>query len=267
MDIRTQLLKIPELNTGKLMWNMTAKQVDDYVLKLNAFIDGFPALETQVREALGKVDIASTSKYVRELWEMLVNIAASKLADDCWKHLNEFDNMKFERISSYVNLLLSTMAALSIDIQMAVFRSNADEMGEDTFIPEPDKPATAPITREVKKKTIMAVDDDPDCLNQLKFALKEVPCKIIGVTSGSDAVEISKTQKPDMLVLDIEMPSMDGIVLAKKMRRMGHKCPILFITGKANKEYVVRAVNADASDFILKPIDPDNVVLRICRFL
>jgi DNA-binding response OmpR family regulator len=123
------------------------------------------------------------------------------------------------------------------------------------------------MMREVKKKTIMAVDDDPDCLNMLKFALKEVPCKIIGVTSGEAATEIAKEQKPDMLVLDIEMPSMDGIVLAKKMRRMGHKCPIIFITGKANKEYVVRAVNADASDFILKPIDPDNVVLRICRFL
>jgi CheY-like chemotaxis protein len=266
MDIRKQLLKIPELNTGKLMWNMTAKQVDDYVLKLNAFIDGFPPLETQVREALGKVDIVSISKYVRELWEMLVNIAANKLADDCWKHLNEFDNLKFERIHSYVNMLLSTMAALSIDIQMAVFRSNADD-SDDTYIPEPDKPATEPIIRDVKKKTIMAVDDDPDCLNMLKFALKEVPCKIIGATSGEAAVEISKEQKPDLFVLDIEMPSMDGIVLAKKLRRLGHKCPIIFITGKANKEYVVRAVNADASDFILKPIDPDNVVLRICRFL
>jgi DNA-binding response OmpR family regulator len=48
---------------------------------------------------------------------------------------------------------------------------------------------------------------------------------------------------------------------------MGHAVPIIFITGKANKEYVVRAVNANASDFILKPINPDNVVLRISRFL
>jgi CheY-like chemotaxis protein len=251
------------------MWNMTAAQVDEYVQKLNLYVDGFPALETKLRDALTKVDTVTVAKLVRDLWELLVNVGANKLADECWQHLNEFDSLKYERISSYVNYLLSSMAALSIDLQMAVFRSNAGDAG-DTWIPEPEKPATPPIdyfNREVKKKTIMAVDDDPDCLNMLKFALKEVPCKIIGVTSGEEAVEISKRQKPDLFVLDIEMPNMDGIVLAKKLRRTGYNAPIIFITGKANKEYVVRAVNANASDFILKPIDPDNVVLRISRFL
>jgi CheY-like chemotaxis protein len=266
MDIRTQLLKIPELNAGKLMWNMTAPQVEEYVQKLNVFVDGFPNLETKLRDAMGKLDTATVSKFVRDLWELLVNIGANKLADECWQHLNEFDGTNFERIQSYVNYLLSNMAALSIDIQMAIFRNNAGDM-EDIPLPSPDKPASPPMMREVKKKTLVAVDDDPDCLNMLKFALKEVPCKIIGVTSGDDAVEVSKTAKPDIFVLDIEMPGMDGIVLAKKLRRMGHNVPIVFITGKANKEYVVRAVNANASDFILKPINPDNVVLRISRFL
>jgi len=63
------------------------------------------------------------------------------------------------------------------------------------------------------------------------------------------------------------MPNMDGIELAHKIRDLGHKTPIVFITGNATKEYVSKCVEAGASDFIIKPLNPQYAAGRIKNLL
>jgi FixJ family two-component response regulator len=70
-------------------------------------------------------------------------------------------------------------------------------------------------------------------------------------------------QKPNLFVLDIDMPEMDGIDFALELRKLGYTTPIIFVTGNAAKSYVVKAMAAGAADFIVKPINPQNVVDRI----
>jgi CheY-like chemotaxis protein len=171
------------------------------------------------------------------------------------KHANTFKDLTFEKVNVYVTYLLSTLAALSIDLQMAII-SDEDNTSADT---------AKPSTNEVK--VIMAVDDDSYCLNTLKNALVNVSCNVVCATNGNTALNMLKIYKPDLFVLDIEMPEMDGIKLAGKLRELGHKAPIVFITGNADKSYVLRAINAGSKDFIVKPINAENVAGRLKKFL
>jgi CheY-like chemotaxis protein/HPt (histidine-containing phosphotransfer) domain-containing protein len=255
MDIKDHLQKVPELNPVKYSELKTDAELENYVKELNEFIDSFPVKEAELRAALERQDTAAVSAQILDLYKTLVNIYADELAEECWKHASNFINLKFERINAYVTYFISTMAALSIDIQMALF------MDENKGIME-----QAPASTNAEK-VILAVDDDAFCLDMLKRSLQDVRCKIIGVTNGSAALNILRTQKPDVFVFDIEMPTMTGIELAGKIRSLGFRQPIVFITGNADKNYVISAVRAGGVEFILKPISPQNVVTRISKFL
>ena len=258
MNIRQRLYAIPDLALAKRLQFMTDGQVDSYVELLNSFVETFPEEEAGLKAAMEKRDIKSVIRHLSRIREILASIYADELADECWRRLNSFDRERPEKIEAYVIFLLSTLAALSIDIQMA-FLTERDNNTE---------PARVELTEEASDvKNILAVDDDTYFLDTFKAALKDIPCKIIGVTSGLSALGALKNLTPDLFALDIEMPVMDGIELAKEIRALGHKAPIVFITGNATREYVSKCVSAGASDFIIKPINPQNAVGRISKFL
>ena len=73
--------------------------------------------------------------------------------------------------------------------------------------------------------------------------------------------------KPQLFVLDIDMPEMNGIELAKRLRKQGQNAPIIFLTGNATMEYVKECLQVECSDFIVKPINPQNVASRIKKYL
>ena len=114
---------------------------------------------------------------------------------------------------------------------------------------------------------ILAVDDDPQCLDVFKMAMKDIPCKIIAVTSGAAALDVLNALVPNLFVFDIDMPEMNGLELAAKVRERGSKAPIVFITGNVDKNIVMKALKAGGTDFIYKPINPANVVGRIVKSL
>nr|AGS52071.1 response regulator receiver modulated diguanylate cyclase [uncultured bacterium contig00024] len=251
MDIKERLEKIPELNLKNLLPGMDEKQLDDYVKLLNEFADHFPVKEKEIKSLLDKKDTETVTEHVKELEKLLTGIHADDLAEECAKHVNNFKNLSIDRITTYVNYLLSTLAALSIDLQVAIIV---------------DEKMHAPVSTN-KIKIILAVDDDAFCLDQLKIALSDVQCNLIGATTGGTALNMLRKYKPDLFVLDIDMPGMDGIELAEKIRSLGHKAPIVFITGNADKGYVLKAINAGGADFIVKPINQGNVVGRLKKFL
>jgi CheY-like chemotaxis protein len=81
------------------------------------------------------------------------------------------------------------------------------------------------------------------------------------------ALKFLQNHRPDLFILDIDMPGMDGYELARKIREANQNAPILFLTGNAKKEYVFEAIRVGASDFILKPIDREIVLKRIGKFI
>ena len=74
-------------------------------------------------------------------------------------------------------------------------------------------------------------------------------------------------EKPDICVLDVMMPEMDGFSLAEKIKEAGKNMPIIFLTAKSLKEDIVRGLKIGADDYITKPFDPEILILRLNNIL
>ena len=259
MNMRERLLGVPDLIPAKRLQIMTNVQLDSYAALLHSFVEDFPSHEAEIKNAMEARDIKSITRLLTSLREILIGIHADNLAEECWKRLNSFDEERPDKIEAYVTFLLSTLTALSIDLQMAFYKVDEEESSLASSDGQDNDSGTI--------KSILAVDDDAYSLDTFKAALKDVPCKIIGATSGLSALGVLNKLKPNLFVLDIEMPGMDGITLAAEIRSLGHDGPIIFITGKSTREYVQKCIQAGASDFIVKPINPSDAVNRIKKFL
>jgi CheY-like chemotaxis protein len=88
---------------------------------------------------------------------------------------------------------------------------------------------------------------------------------IIPLQSGLAAVNyIKKNGAPDLLIMDIEMPRMDGVKTVASIRNMGHTdLPVIFLTAKNNRETVLRCREVNAKDYIIKPVIPAYLKTRV----
>jgi len=103
-------------------------------------------------------------------------------------------------------------------------------------------------------KIILAVDDMPEILSFVNSALKNF-YKIIAVPSGKAAINVIKSQQPDLFLLDIDMPEMDGFELIRIIRSTPEfkKTPVVFLTGNSSRDHVTAAMIEGCNDFIVKP--------------
>jgi len=117
-------------------------------------------------------------------------------------------------------------------------------------------------------KKILAVDDMPEVLAAVKGALKS-HYKVFGVTSGATALKFLDAQIPDIFILDIDMPDMDGFELAGLIRAMPDhaKTPILFLTGNSSRERIIRAMEVGGNDFIVKPASHEMLLTKAGKYL
>ena len=259
MSIRERLLGISELNIERMFITIRSSQYDDYIRVLNSFVEDYPKCEAELKSALEQKDYLSYSSRLVAIRDMLIEIHASELAVECQKQINGLVSFKHEKIEAHMNYLLSMLTILSIDIQMAVYKDENEE----------EEAPQAEITNEpeTEQKSILAVDDSTFSLDALKNALKDTEYKLTGVTSGEAALRFLQNHSPDLFILDIEMPGMDGYELAQKIRNCGNKAPVIFLTGNATKEYVLKAFKAGAADFIVKPVIQKQVLDRIGKFI
>jgi CheY-like chemotaxis protein len=252
-----RLQQIPELSTDKLRFDASGNLPKAYMKALNDFTENFPAEEENLKKAFMINDVAAAAKSLLSVKGMLDDIYAEELASECFDYaekLNGADGKISDRTKSYVSVLLSSVTSISVDIQMAVLVEGNIIMSAGGG--------------EVKQhKEILAVDDDTYCLDMLRDALRNVQGRVVCAPSGKAAMTILNTRTPDLFILDIDMPDMDGLTLAKNIRMRGFDAPIVFITGNSNRVYVMRAISEGAADFIVKPINPKRVADRISKFL
>ena len=230
------------------------------------FIENFPNKEEQIKAALEAKDYDALSKYLREVCDELKLVFAEDMAYDCQRKMGKLPDIKQEVVETYVAYFLTAVSMLSIDLQMAVFGKKAGSEEEEKFdddMAETKTPSPPSKNADTPKRNILAVDDVPFFLKTLKQALQHSYYDLVVVTSGQIALQYLQDHRPDLFLLDIEMPDMDGYELAKKIREAGQVAPILFLTGNAQQEYVHRAIEAGAADFVLKPINKDYLLARI----
>ena len=267
---RRKLLAIPHLKfDGKILTNDNL--LSDYSQLLVKFIEIVPEQEEALKLAMETRDHVSYVQCLATIWDMLAKINANDLAAWCLNQIDEFKKLAgqasvdHEKITADMTGFLTILSTLSIDIQLALYQWAPERPEQKEPAPkkiQEKKPATQP-----HEKIILAVDDAPFFLTTLKSCLRSVPYKLYCVTSGDAALRFLKEHDPDLFILDIEMPGMNGHELAIKIKQAGHQAPIIFLTGNATEKNVKRALEAGAADFIVKPINDELVVNKIKKYL
>lgn len=116
---------------------------------------------------------------------------------------------------------------------------------------------------------ILAVDDDEDILALIKLILKQHGLEMIQATSGMEALERLTHDLPDLVILDLMMPEMDGLEVCRHIRadpRTAH-LPVMILTARTQPESRAEAFRAGADDYVTKPVHPGELVARLRAIL
>jgi DNA-binding response OmpR family regulator len=114
---------------------------------------------------------------------------------------------------------------------------------------------------------VLIAEDDRDFGNILTQYVTISGFEVILARDGKEAWEKFNEDKPDICVLDVMMPEMDGFTLAEKIKQAHGDMPVIFLTAKSLKEDIVRGLRLGADDYITKPFDPEVLILRINNIL
>ncbi|MCL6416415.1 diguanylate cyclase [Aestuariirhabdus sp. Z084] len=118
------------------------------------------------------------------------------------------------------------------------------------------------------QKTILVADDDAETLNLLTSQLSS-HCNIVTADNGSDCIALAKSISPDLLLLDIEMPDIDGLEVCRQLRSQPEtrSIPILLIAEQENAELEATGKEVGANDYLEKPFDERNLIAKINRYM
>ena len=119
------------------------------------------------------------------------------------------------------------------------------------------------------KQKILIVDDEPDILELIEYNLKKEGYQVFTARNGQEAVTEAKRSLPDLIILDIMMPKMDGIEACRIMRTMPEfkNTFMVFLTARSEEYSEIAGFNVGADDYIAKPIKPRALVSRINAIL
>jgi len=113
---------------------------------------------------------------------------------------------------------------------------------------------------EKEKKSILIVDDDVDVLESLKGILRSNGYSVDTAKTGREAIERSEARFFNLALLDIKLPDMEGTELLTRMHRETPRMMKVMVTGHPSLENAVEAVNLGADAYIIKPVDPDELL-------
>jgi CheY-like chemotaxis protein len=116
-----------------------------------------------------------------------------------------------------------------------------------------------------KKPLILVVDDQPINIKLLERKLQREHMEVLTAGNGKECLEIVERVTPDLILLDVMMPEMDGIETCQRLKKNPDTAslPIIFITARSSKEGKLEGLNVGAVDYITKPIDLDETLARV----
>lgn len=117
----------------------------------------------------------------------------------------------------------------------------------------------------MSKQTILVVDDERDLLDLIEYNLKKEGFKVLKAENGEEGISKAKEHRPDLILLDIMMPKMDGLEAVEIMRKDDDlkKTPIIFLTARSDEKTEIDGLNKGGDDYITKPISTTKLVSRI----
>jgi DNA-binding response OmpR family regulator len=114
---------------------------------------------------------------------------------------------------------------------------------------------------------ILIIEDEPAMRTVLTDLLASEGHRVIAASQGADGLERALAEQPDLILLDVMMPRLDGFALAQELRRLGRAVPILMLTAKGRVEDRVRGLDSGADDYLVKPFSGDELLARVRALL
>ena len=117
----------------------------------------------------------------------------------------------------------------------------------------------------MSKQTILIVDDEQDLLDLIEYNLKQQGFEVLTADNGNRGIQIARDEKPNLVLLDVMMPQMDGIEVCDRMREDPDlkNIPIIFLTARSDEKTEIEGLNKGADDYITKPISTSKLISRI----
>ena len=114
---------------------------------------------------------------------------------------------------------------------------------------------------------VLVVDDEPNIVDIVSMALRYNDYNVVTANSGREALEAVSASKPDMIVLDVMMPELDGFEVAKRLGEQRSNIPILFLTARDTTDDKVRGLTIGGDDYMTKPFSVEELLARIGTIL
>ena len=120
---------------------------------------------------------------------------------------------------------------------------------------------------EKAEARVLVVDDEPNIVDIVSMALRYNDYDVVTANSGREALEAVAASKPDMIVLDVMMPELDGFEVAKRLGEQRSDIPILFLTARDTTDDKVRGLTIGGDDYMTKPFSVEELLARIGTIL
>ena len=112
---------------------------------------------------------------------------------------------------------------------------------------------------------ILIADDDPDILALVSFRLERAGYEVVQARNGEEAVQVALARRPDLAVIDVMMPRIDGYEATRQLRQYEEtrRMPIILLTARVQEEDIARGFDAGADDYVKKPFSPQELGSRV----
>ncbi len=117
------------------------------------------------------------------------------------------------------------------------------------------------------KSRVLVIDDEAAIRDSLRMILEYEDYQFVGAASGQEALDVVKRERPDIVLLDIKMPGMDGMEVLRKLRAIDEGLPVVMISGHGNTATAVEAIRSGAIDFLDKPLSSERVIVTLRNVL
>jgi DNA-binding response OmpR family regulator len=119
------------------------------------------------------------------------------------------------------------------------------------------------------KPRVVIADDDPDIRRLVQITIANAGCDVTVASDGEEAVELIRKALPDLVILDVLMPRMDGWEVAKELKNDPNTSaiPVMFLTSRGQEHDVLEGFNSGAADYMVKPFSPRELQARVRAIL
>jgi DNA-binding response OmpR family regulator len=122
---------------------------------------------------------------------------------------------------------------------------------------------------EPDSKTVLIADDDADIRELVAYRMRRSGYAVLEAANGEEALELATGERPDLAILDVMMPRLDGFEVARRLRAQDETAgiPIILLTARAQDADVARGFGAGADDYLRKPFSPQELAMRVQAIL